>query len=84
MLYERKDLPELHYMKHLHDDSNINYVKYDEKILNNTLSPYLYENNTMSSWLNKLQPLISIMFDQMNIIKNFKNYMCDKYEYRHK
>ena len=38
----------------------------------------------MNSFLNKLQRPISILFDNFNIIKNFKNYNVDKYYYKHK
>ena len=38
MYYEDQSLPELHYMTHLHDVDE-DYVKYDETILNSTLSP---------------------------------------------
>ena len=82
MLYERKELPELHFMKHFHDSDNDKYIKYDETILNKTLTPYMYENDFMNEWLNKMQPLVALMFDQMNIMKNFKNYIVDKYEYK--
>jgi len=82
MLYQRKDIPELHYMMHRHDD-NDQYVDYEKKILNSSLSPYIYENDLMNSWLNKMQPLVSLMVDQMNVMKNFKNYMVDKYYYKH-
>ena len=81
MLYERKQLPELHYMKHLYDDDT-NFVKYDETILDKTLSPYMFQNDLMNNWLKRMQPLVSILFDQMNIMKNWKNYMVDKYHYR--
>jgi hypothetical protein len=82
MLYERKQLPELLYMKHVHDKYNSKYVKYDEIILDKTLSPHMFENNVMSTWLKIMQPLVALMFDQMNIMKNFKNYMVDKYDWR--
>ena len=82
MLYQRKDLPEIHYMMHRHDN-NDQYVEYEKQILNSSLSPYMYENDLMSSWLNRMQPLVSIFFDQMNVMKNFKNYMVDKYYYKH-
>jgi hypothetical protein len=82
MLYERKELPELYHIKHLHDDDEKKYVKYDEMIFDKTLSPYIFENNVMNTWLKKMQPLASLMFDQMNIMKNFKNYMVDKYHWK--
>ena len=82
MLYEDKDLPELHFMKHRNDD-NKNYVDYQKTILSNKLSSYLYKNDLMNSFLTRLQPLVAILFDQMNIMKNFQNYMVDKYYYKH-
>jgi hypothetical protein len=82
MLYQRKDLPELHYMMHRHDN-NDQFVDYEKQILNSSLSPYMYENDLMSGWLYRMQPLVSILFDQMNVMKNFKNYMVDKYYYKH-
>jgi len=81
MLYEKNQLPELYHMKHLHDDDT-NFVKYDEVILDKSLSPYIFQNDLMNNWLNKMQPLVAILFDQMNIMKNWKNYMVDKYHYR--
>lgn len=82
MLYERKQLPELLYMKHRHDTDD-NYIKYDERILESTTSPYLYKNDMMNGFLKRLQPIASILLDHMNVIKNFKNYIVDKYHYKH-
>ena len=82
MLFERKDLPELHFLKHRHDDEEL-YVDYESKILDSSLSPYMYKNNLMNSWLKKMQPLVSLLFDQMNVMKNFRNWTVDKYYYKH-
>lgn len=82
MLYEDKQLPELYYMKHRHDNAD-NFVNYENKILNNTLSPYIFNNDLMASFLRRMQILMNYIFDQHNVIKNFKNYIVDKYEYRH-
>ncbi len=83
MLYERQNLPELHYLKHLHDeDPKQKYLKYDEMILDKSLSPYIYENSLMNNWLKRMQPLVALLLDQMNVMKNFRNYMVDKYDYR--
>jgi len=82
MLIERKEIPELYFLKHRHDDFK-DYVDYEKQILNSSLSPYMYENDMMNSWLNKMQPLVSLLFDQMNVVKNFKNYIVDKYHYKH-
>lgn len=82
MLYNRRQLPEINYMKHRHDTNN-EYVDYEKSILNKSLSPYMYENDIMNGFLNNLQGLTSIVFDQMNVMKNFKNYIVDKYYYKH-
>jgi hypothetical protein len=42
----------------------------------------MYENNMMNGFLTRLQPLVALLFDQMNIVKNFKNYMVDKDWYK--
>lgn len=82
MLYNRKDLPEINYMKHRHDDNN-EFVDYESMLLDKSLSPYMYENDIMNGYLKRVQKLASIMFDQMNVMKNFKNYLVDKYYYKH-
>lgn len=81
MLYNRNQLPELFRLKHLHDDDN-SFVDYENIILDKSLSPYMFENNTMSGYIKRMQPAVSILFDHMNLIKNFKNYIVDKYHYR--
>ena len=81
MLYQRKQLPELYYMKHRHDNDT-DFMDYEKTILNKTLSPYLYQNEMMSGFLTRLQPLVALLFDQMNVVKNLKNYMVDKYYYK--
>ena len=82
MLYERQELAELHFMKHIHDTDGGDYIKYDETILDKSLSPHMFENKLMNDWLKKMQPLVALLFDQMNVMKNFKNYMVDKYHYK--
>lgn len=83
MLYDRKQLPELRYMKHRHDDDD-SYFDYENELLDKSLSPYMYENDVMFGYLKRLQSLVSIVFDHTNLIKNFKNYTVDKYYYKHK
>lgn len=83
MLWERKQSPELLQMKTKHDSDN-SYFDYEKDILNKSLSPYIFANTTMAKFLTKLQPLVSLLFDHTNVIKNFKNYMVDKYHYKQK
>jgi hypothetical protein len=83
MLYDKKQLPELNTMRHRHDYYKP-YVKYDESILDSSLSPYIYNNDMMNGFLKRLQPLVSLLFDHMSVVKNMKNYMVDKYHYKQK
>jgi len=83
MLKESKELPELFYMKHRHDD-NKDYIDYSNVLFDRNLSPYIFKNDMMNSFLKRTQVLLSLLFDQMNVMKNFKNFTVDKYEYNHK
>jgi len=83
MYYEEQSLPELHYMKHRHDDDT-DYVDYEKNILDKSLSPHIYNNNLMNNFLKLLQRPVSMLFDNFNILKNLKNYNVDKYYYKHK
>lgn len=83
MLYDSKDIPELHQFYHMNDSLEKNYVDYESKILDKTLSPYLFNNPIMSGFLDRIKNLISLFFDSFNIIKNWKNFTVDKYWYKH-
>ena len=78
MLYRDKDLPELFYMKHRHDDQTS--IDYENQLFDKNLSPYIYQNDMMNSFLKKTQPLMYFLFDQVNVLKNMKNYIVDKYK----
>lgn len=78
MLYRDKELPELFYMKHRHDDQTS--IDYENQLFDKNLSPYVYQNDMMNSFLKKTQPLMYFLFDQVNVMKNMKNYIVDKYK----
>jgi hypothetical protein len=82
MLHDRKQLPQLRFMKHRHDDFK-DYLDYEKVILKQSLSSYMFQNDLMNTWLLSMQPLISLLLDQMNVMRNFKNYMVDKYHHKH-
>jgi hypothetical protein len=81
MLYKKKQLDELYFMKHIHDSDGNNY-EYENNIVKRSISSYMFNNDNMNHFLLLIQPSLSLLFDNMNIIKNFKNYLVDKYEYR--
>lgn len=83
MLYEDRQIPELNYMKHRNDSDN-DYIDYQSNLFKKSLSSYLFNNDMMNVYLQRLQKPLSILFDQFNIIKNFKSYTVHKYYYKHK
>jgi len=83
MLYDKQYIPELHQFYHMNDDTTKNYVDYETEILNKSLSPYIFNSPIMAGFLDKLRLLISLFFDEFNIIKNWRNFTVNKYWYKH-
>jgi hypothetical protein len=83
MLYKDSKLEELYTMKHRNDDDNI-FVDYENQIFYKTLSNHIFKNDMMFYFISKLQPLMASFFDRINLVKNFRNIMVDKYYYKHK
>lgn len=83
MLYREKNIPELHDLKHRNDNQENEPIDIENNILKKSLSPHIYNNNNMNNFLNKLEKLSYLLVDQMYIMKNFKNYMVDKYYNKH-
>lgn len=81
MLLEEKEIKEVFFLKHRHDDKD--YRTNENNLLDKTLSPYIYNNDTMNFFLKNLQKLVHMFFDKMNIVRNFKNPTVDKYDFRH-
>ena len=81
--YQDKYIDEIYQIKH-RNDSDKDFIDYEESILDKSLSPFLYYNDFLGEFLNRFKRLISIFFDNVNIVKNFKNYMVDKYYYKQK
>ena len=65
-------------MKHRHDDQPS--IDYENQLFDKNLSPYIYQNDMMNSFLKKTQPLMYFLFDQVSVLKNMKNYIVDKYK----
>ncbi len=81
--YQEKFIDEIYQIKHRNDSDN-DFIDYDKSILDNSLSPFLFYNDFLGDFLNRFKRLISLFFDNVNIVKNFKNYMVDKYYYKQK
>lgn len=82
MYYEEKEIKELFFLKHRHDSEG-DFVDYQKILLDKSVSPYMYNNKRMSRFLQDLQRLATYLFDNVNIVRNFKDYVVDKYYYKH-
>jgi len=81
MYIKEKQISELYDLKH-RSDSIKEKIEYD-KILENTLSPYLYKNMNLALFLDRINGLVVKFYDNFHIIKNFYNYVVDKDHYKH-
>ena len=81
MFYTKKELTEIFFLKHRNDTGD--FRTNENNVLDKSLSPYLFKNNTINAFLKKLQKIIYLFFDQNNVVRNFKNPTVDKYEFRH-
>lgn len=82
-LYKERQITELYNLKHKHDNSPHKIINYEDKILKKTMTTFIFHNDIMNEYLERLQGLVSILFDQVNVRRNFKNYLVDKYYNKH-
>lgn len=81
-LRKDKEIKELYELKHRYDNYQTGF-NYFDNILKKSLSPFLYENETLRNYLLKLEPIMAHFFDQVNIIRNWRNWYVDKYKNDH-
>jgi len=81
----RKDrhIPELYEIKHRNDNQYHKGFDIEHNILKKSSSGHIYENDNMNGFLTRFQKLVYLLVDQMFIMKNFKNFMVDKYHDDH-
>lgn len=77
MLYDEKQITELYNLKHMNDDK-IHQPNYNN-FLRNFLSPVLYNNSNMRSYLDLLEKMVLLMIDEMNYVRNFYHTSVDKH-----
>lgn len=82
-LYKDSQLPELYEIKHRHDNNENDAYNIEENILVRSLSNFLFNNDTMNEFLLRMQKIYALWFDQMNIVRNLKNWSVDKYYNNH-
>lgn len=83
MLNRKKHIPELWDLKHRKDSYANEPIEMEDKFLKKTLPPFLFNNFTMNEFLLRLEPLSFIMFNQISLIRNFKNFMVPKFYDKH-
>jgi len=77
-LYRDKQIKELYDLRHRNDNLSTKVLDIENNILKKTLTPYIFQNKNMEDFLIKCQKIVYLMFDHVNILRNFKNYMVDK------
>lgn len=81
-LIKDKEIDGIYNLKHQHDEYPKGFDYFDN-ILKKSLSPFLYNNDNVRGFLLKLEPLVAHLFDQMNVIRNWRNWYVDKYKNDH-
>lgn len=82
-LYKDQFIEEVYWLNHRHDDDK-DYLDYEDKILTQSLSKHNGSNEFLSGYITRMQKGMYLMYDQINVFKNFYNYTVDKYYYKHK
>ena len=82
-LDKKLHIPELYDMKHRNDKQSDEATNIEDNIYTKTLSGHLFENPILEQFILRLQRLTYIMFNQMYIMKNFKNFLVPKYDDKH-
>lgn len=79
MLIKEKEIKEIYDIKHRNDNLRYKPYDYENNILIRSLSPFLFNNVNMNEFLLGLQLLMAKFFDSTNVVRNWKNYLVDKY-----
>jgi hypothetical protein len=78
-LQQDKELNELYYLKHRNDKPLNRHYPWEDALLKNTTSSYIWRNSTMNTYLTKIEKMLVLMVEKMNFARNFFNYTVDKY-----
>ena len=82
-LDKRIQIKELYELKHRNDNLANEPFDIENEILNNTTTPFLYQNNNMANFLDKFKDMLFMMYDNVNILRNLKNFMVNKHYNKH-
>lgn len=78
-LEKDKELHEIYFLKHRQDAPLHRHFPWENNLLKNTTSAYIWKNPTMNSFLLKIEKMLVLLVEKMNVARNFFNYTVDKY-----
>lgn len=78
-LYKDSQIEELYMLKNRHNNNKYSSYNIEENLLKRSVSSYLYSNDTMKNYLDRLEKMYFLLFENYNIIRNFKNWTVHKY-----
>lgn len=74
-----RQISELYHLKHRFDTKLHRHYPWENNLLKNTTSPYMWRNDNMNEYLLKIESMSVLIVEQMNVARNFMNYTVDKY-----
>jgi putative cell wall-binding protein len=84
LIEEFNEIPELHTLRHKHDTVVTEQgYDYQDKLLSNSLSPVLYQNENNNIFLEKLNKMMVALVESILPTRNLFFYSHSKYFNRH-
>ena len=77
-LYKDKQIKELYDMRHRNDNFTDKRLNVEENILKKAIPPFTFQNDIMNGFLLGMQKMAYLLFDHVNVLRNFKNHMVEK------
>lgn len=76
-----KDLQikELYNLKHRYDSKNHRHYPFEDNLLENTTSKYIWYNPNMNTYLTMLQSMVVLMVQKNDLVRNYFNFTVTKY-----
>jgi len=83
MLFNEKDIKEIYDLKHRNDKLTDKPYDYENNLLKRTLSPHMFNNPNLREYIIRIEKMMVLLFDNISVVRNFKNYIVDKYYNKH-
>jgi hypothetical protein len=82
-LEKDKQIQELYFLKHKHDNMLHKGYNWQDNILKKTTTPFIWKNPVMHTFLSKIEKMLSLMVEKISVARNFFNYTVPKYYDEH-